>query len=345
MISTDLDQTAQSLVAPGKGLLAVDEAIPTLTRRFAALSIESTPDMRRAYREMFFTTPGISAFISGVIMHDETIRQKAPTGTRLVDLLTQQGLIAGIKVDRGVTPLTGCPGEFVTEGLDGLRQRLQEYRGLGARFAKWRAVFVLSDSLPRRRCTQANASALARCAAICQEQGFIPVLEPDALTDGSHSLERCETVTGEVLRALFDALDDEHVSLEGLLLKVNMVTAGRTAIRHATVREVGTATVRCLRRHVPPAVPGIAFLSGGQHPLVAAAHLSAINQVTGTKPWKLTFSFGRALQDEALQAWHGRPENVGAGQRAFYRRARCNSAAALGDYSPSLERESAVALS
>ena len=342
-MATDLENTARLLVAGGKGILAADETPGTLTRRLDALKIESTPDSRRAYREMFFTTPGIAEFISGVIMQDETIRQKSSTGIALADLLAQQGIIPGIKVDNGAKPLAGSPGENITDGLDGLRERLKEYRDMGARFAKWRAVIAVSDTLPSTACVQANAHALARYAALCQEQGVAPIVEPEVLMDGSHTIERCEEVTGSVLHAVFNALFDQKVSLEGMLLKPNMVISGMKCAKQASVKEVALATVRCLVRHVPAAVPGIVFLSGGQSHLVATEHLSAINQLEGPKPWRLSFSYGRALQDEALKAWQGKNENLKAGQRAFYHRAKCDSAAALGKYSTAMEGESAVA--
>jgi fructose-bisphosphate aldolase class I len=342
-MATDLENTARLLVAGGKGILAADETPGTLTRRLDALKIESTPDSRRAYREMFFTTPGIAEFISGVIMQDETIRQKSSTGIALADLLAQQGIIPGIKVDNGAKPLAGSPGENITDGLDGLRERLKEYRDLGARFAKWRAVIAVSDTLPSTACVQANAHALARYAALCQEQGVAPIVEPEVLMDGSHTIERWEEVTGSVLHAVFNALFDQKVSLEGMLLKPNMVISGMKCAKQASVKEVALATVRCLLRHVPVAVPGIVFLSGGQSHLVATEHLSTINQLEGRKPWRLSFSYGRALQDEALKAWQGKNENLRAGQQAFYRRAKCDSGAALGKYTESMESEPAAA--
>jgi fructose-bisphosphate aldolase class I len=342
-MATDLENTARLLVASGKGLLAADETPGTLTRRLDALEIESTPDSRRAYREMFFTTPAIGEFISGVIMQDETIRQKSSTGIALADLLAQQGIIPGIKVDNGAKPLAGSPGENITEGLDGLRERLKEYRDMGARFAKWRAVIAVSDTLPSATCVKVNAHALARYAALCQEQGVVPIVEPEVLMDGSHSIERCEEVTGSVLHEVFNALFDQKVSLEGMLLKPNMVISGIKCTRQAPVKEVALATVRCLRRHVPAAVPGIVFLSGGQNHLIAIEHLSAINQLDPPKPWKLSFSYGRALQDEALKAWQGKNENLKAGQRAFYHRAKCDSAAALGKYTRAMEGQAAAA--
>jgi fructose-bisphosphate aldolase, class I len=340
---TELENTAQALVAGGKGLLAADETVPTLTRRFDALKIESTPDSRRAYREMFFTTPGITEFISGVILQDETIRQASLEGTALVDVLARQGIICGIKVDNGAKLLANSMGENITEGLDGLRHRLKEYHDVGARFAKWRAVIAVSDTLPSAVCVQVNAHALARYAALCQEQGMVPIVEPEVLMDGSHTIERCEEVTGNVLHTVFNALFDQKVSLEGMLLKPNMVIAGIKCGARASVKDVALATVRCLRRHAPVTVPGVVFLSGGQNHLVATEHLNAINQLDSPKPWKVSFSYGRALQDEALKAWNGKKENLKAAQQAFYHRAKCASAAALGRYSAAMEGELAAA--
>jgi fructose-bisphosphate aldolase class I len=340
MRTTDLESTALALVADGKGILAADETVPTVTKRLGAQKIESTPYSRRAYREMFFTTSGIAEFISGVILQDETIRQTGSKGLALPDLLVQQGIIPGIKVDNGAKPLAGSPGESITEGLDGLRDRLREYQKLGARFAKWRAVIAVSDKLPSATCMQVNAHALARYAALCQEQGMVPIVEPEVLMDGSHTIGRCEEVTGEVLHAVFNALFDQKVSLEGMLLKPNMVISGKECAKQASVKEVAVATLRCLSRHVPAAVPGIVFLSGGQGHVAATTHLNAINQLEGSKPWKLSFSYGRALQDEALKAWGGKNENIKAGEQAFYHRAKCNSAAALGRYTTAMEDKS-----
>jgi len=342
-MTADLESTARALVAGGKGILAADETPGTLTRRLDALKIVSTPDSRRDYREMFFTTPGIAEFISGVIMQDETIRQKSTKEILLAEVLAQQGILPGIKVDNGAKPLAGTPGENITEGLDGLRERLKEYRGTGARFAKWRAVIAVSDTLPSATCVNVNAHALARYAVLCQEQAIVPIVEPEVLMDGSHGIERCEEVTANVLHAVFNALFEQKVYLEGMLLKPNMVISGIKCERQASVEEVAAATVRCLSRHVPAAVPGIVFLSGGQNHLVATAHLSAINQLEEPRPWTLSFSYGRALQDEALRAWRGKSENLKAGQRAFYHRAKCDSAAALGKYTESMESEPAAA--
>src|SRR5215470_6166499 len=317
MTTVDIEGTARALIADGKGILAADETPGTLTKRFDALKIPSTPEMRREYREMLFTAPGMARFISGVILQDETIRQKSSTGMPLADLVAKQGVIPGIKVDAGAKPLAGTQ-ENITEGLDGLRDRLKEYKQMGARFAKWRAVIRIGDTIPTRACVLANAHALARYAALCQEQGLVPIVEPEVLMDGPHTIERCEEVTGNVLQATFEALFEQLVSLERMLLKPNMVIAGKESPHQAPIEEVAQATLRCLRRRAPAAIPGIVFLSGGQDHLTATLHLNAINQLGGPKPWKLSFSYGRALQDEALQAWHGKQENLQAGKHAFY---------------------------
>jgi fructose-bisphosphate aldolase class I len=293
---------------------------------------------------MFFTAPGVAPFNGGVILQDETIRQRSSTGIPLTDVLSRQGILPGIKVDNGAKPLAGAPGELVTEGLDGLRDRLKEYYGMGARFAKWRAVISVSDTLPSATCVQANAHALARYAALCQEQGLVPIVEPEVLMEGSHGIERCEQVTATVLHAVFNALFAQQVSLEGMLLKPNMVIAGKASAEHASADDVARATMGCLRRHVPAVVPGIVFLSGGQDYLAATEHLNAINRLDAIRPpWALTFSYGRALQDEALRTWKGQQKRFLAGQQAFYHRAKCDSAAALGRYTISMERESVVA--
>jgi fructose-bisphosphate aldolase class I len=341
--ASTLAEIARAIVADGKGILAADETVPTITKRLAARGIESTADSRRDYREMLFSTPDVAAFIGGVILQDETIRQRSSTGMPLIDLLVDRGIIPGIKVDNGVYPLAGASGEFVTEGLDGLRQRLEEYRKMGARFAKWRAVFIIRDGLPTAWCARANAHALARYASLCQEQDLVPIVEPEVLMDGAHTLARCEEVTGFVLQQVFNALFDAKVSMEGMLLKPNMVTAGHDFANQASVDEVAAATVRTLTRHVPPAVPAVVFLSGGQDHVLATEHLNAINQLDSPKPWKLSYSYGRALQDEALAAWQGRRENVPAGQQVFYHRAQCDSAAALGRYRSEMESEAAFA--
>jgi fructose-bisphosphate aldolase class I len=292
---------------------------------------------------MLFSTPGIGECISGVILHEEAIRQRTVRGRAFPGLLAQQGIVPGITVDRGASRLSGSSGEHITDGLDGLRDRVRELAALGARFVKWRAVIVVSDTRPTRLCLRDNAHALGRYASICQEQGLVPIVEAEVMTDGTHTIERCEEVTAAVLREVFEALADHRVILEGILLKPNMILPGAMCPFRASSEAIAVATVRCLQRFVPAAVPGIAFLSGGQDPLEATAHLSAINQQPGPKPWKLTFSFGRALQDEALCAWGGWPENAAAGQRAFRHRVRCVSSAAAGLYFPGMEEHPAVA--
>jgi fructose-bisphosphate aldolase class I len=336
-MNDDVQRNAAALVARGKGILAADETVPTLTRRFDALGIRSTEQSRRTYREMLFTAPGIAEFISGVILQDETVHQQSSTGVPLVEVLARQRILPGIKVDTGAKPLAGSPGETITEGLDGLRERLVEYRNLGARFAKWRAVIRIANAMPSRPCLAANAHALARYAALCQEQELVPIVEPEVLMNGSHPIERCEEVTGTVLHAVFNTLAEQGVTLEAMLLKPNMVIAGEECPNQASVQGVATATLRCLRRHVPAAVPGIVFLSGGQDERLATAHLDAINRLPQSRPWTISFSYGRALQDPALEAWHGRDENLAAGGQALYRRARCNSAASLGTYANEME--------
>ena len=332
----DLETTARALVAPGKGILAADESTGTIKKRLDSVGVPSTEETRRTYRGLLFTTPGIEEFISGVIMFDETIRQSGPDGTPFPTLLAQRGIIPGIKVDKGTTDLAGFPGEKITEGLDGLRDRLAEYVGLGARFAKWRAVYTVGHDIPTPYGMAANAHALARYAALCQEAGLVPIVEPEVLIDGDHSLERCAEVTEDVLQHLFAELHEHRVLLEGLLLKPNMVLPGKTSPEQASVAEVATATVRTLRRLVPAAVPGIVFLSGGQSPEQATAHLNAMNTL-GTQPWELSFSYGRALQDPPLKTWHGEAANIPAAQRAFFERARLNGLARQGRYSPEME--------
>jgi fructose-bisphosphate aldolase class I len=336
-MTEELQAIARALLAKGKGILAADETPSTLTRRFTALGITSTEETRRAYREMLFTAPGESTFISGVILQDETIRQKGSNSAPLAKLLADQGILPGIKVDTGAKPLAGSPGETVTEGLDGLRERLAEYRKLGARFAKWRAVIRITDTLPSPGCIHANAEALARYASLCQECDLVPIVEPEVLMDGEHTLARSEEVTGEVHHAVFNALHDQRVVLEAMLLKPNMVIAGKDCPVQSSVDEVANATLRNLRRHVPAAVPGIVFLSGGQDEKRATANLNAINRLPGPKPWIITFSYGRALQDPALAAWHGHDENLTAGKKALEKRARLNGAAATGTYTDGME--------
>jgi fructose-bisphosphate aldolase class I len=338
MSHTELYETARALVADGKGILAADESSGTIKKRFDSIGLESTEESRRAYRDMLFTTPGSEEFISGVILYDETIRQSALDGTPFPELLASKGVIPGIKVDLGAKALAHAEGETVTEGLDGLRARLEEYRGLGARFAKWRAVYSITDSLPSEYCTWANAHALARYAALCQEAGIVPIVEPEVLQDGTHTIQRSEVVTSRVLDAVYTELFDQRVDVGGTLLKPNMVLSGYDASSRAGVDEVAEQSLHAYYKHVPAAVPGIVFLSGGQSDEDATAHLNAMN-ARGPHPWQLSFSYGRALQAPALKAWGGKPENVEAGQRAYYHRAKMNSAARSGLYAPEMERE------
>jgi fructose-bisphosphate aldolase class I len=333
-----LTTTAGALVPPGKGILAADESHPSIARRFEPLGIPNTEETRRRYRQMLFTTPGVAEYVSGVILFDETIRQKADDGTPLVEVLARQGIIPGIKVDRGTKPLAGAPGELVTEGLDGLRERLVEYAGLGARFAKWRAVLAIGPGLPTDYAIGVNAHALARYAALCQEAGVVPIVEPEVLMDGDHTIERCFEVTEATLHVVFDALRAQRVAPEGMLLKPNMVLSGKGCARQAGVPEVAAATLACLRRTVPAAMPGVLFLSGGQSDEQATAHLNAMNAPGTSHPWALSFSYGRALQAAPLRAWRGDPTRVALGQQALHHRARLNSAARLGRYTPDLER-------
>jgi fructose-bisphosphate aldolase, class I len=334
--SDELEQTTQLLLTEGKGILAADESTPTIARRFASVEIPSDEETRRSYRELLFTTPDIEQFISGVILFDETIRQRASDGSLFPVLLEQRGIVPGIKVDRGATQLPGSPDEKVTEGLDGLRERLVEYRALGARFAKWRAVITIGSRLPTRYCLRVNAQALARYAKLCQESGLVPIVEPEVVMDGDHTLQRCGEVTLETLHTVFAELFEQGVNLEQMLLKPNMVLPGAACLDQASPAEVAQMTLRCLRQIVPAAVPGIVFLSGGQSPDLATAHLNAM-AVSGPQPWELSFSFARALQAAALAAWRGRLENVAAGQAAFYQRAECAGAARRGVYSPQME--------
>lgn len=338
-----LEDIAQAMVAPGKGILAADESSATIKKRFDSISVTSTEDTRRDYREMLFrSTDAMKNYISGVILYDETIRQKAKDGTSLVDVMRAAGSIPGIKVDTGAKPLSGPTSkiETVTEGLDGLRERLAEYYKLGARFAKWRGVITIADGLPTWNCVKANAHALARYASLCQEAGIVPIVEPEVLMDGahaSHDIDECYRVTEWTLRTVFRELYDARVSLEGMVLKPNMVIAGQKSARQASPEEVADKTLRCLKATVPASVPGIAFLSGGQSDEAATQHLSLMN-AAGPLPWALTFSYGRALQAAALSAWSGKTENVAAGQRAFAHRARMNSLAALGKWDQKQEK-------
>jgi fructose-bisphosphate aldolase, class I len=338
----DLENTAHALVAEGKGILAADESDGTIKKRFDSIGVESTEDNRRAYRDLLFTTEGVEEYISGVILFDETIRQSGHDGTPFPKLLESKGVIPGIKVDEGAKPLALAKGETVTEGLDGLRARLEEYRELGARFAKWRATYSIDADRPSEYCVWTNAHALARYAALCQEAGIVPIVEPEVLQDGTHSLEQSARATGRALQAVFTELHDQRVDYRGTLLKPNMVLAGYDASDRAGVDEVAEATLEILYKHVPAAVPGIVFLSGGQTDEDATAHLSAMNK-RGPHPWQLSFSYGRALQAPALKAWVGKPENVEAAQRAYFHRAKMNGAARTGMYAPEMEREAVPA--
>jgi fructose-bisphosphate aldolase, class I len=342
MAQNDLHETAKALVAEGKGILAADESTGTIKKRFDSIGLESTEETRRAYRELLFTTPGAEEYISGVILYDETIRQSASDGTPFPKLLASKGVIPGIKVDLGAKPLALSEGETITEGLDGLRERLKEYQGLGARFAKWRATYSITNSLPSDYSIWTNAHALARYAALCEEAGIVPIVEPEVLMDGTHTIEQSYHVTSRVLKALYTELYDQRVDVEGTLLKPNMVLSGYDAAERAGADDVAEWTLKCFYKHVPAAVPGIVFLSGGQSDKDATANLNAMN-ARGPHPWQLSFSYGRALQAPALKAWGGKPENAEAGQRAYYHRAKMNSAARSGLYAPELEREAVTA--
>jgi fructose-bisphosphate aldolase class I len=335
-----LEATARALVAPGKGILAADESTGTIEKRFKSIDVESTEENRRAYRELLFTTDGIGEHISGVILYDETIRQSSADGTPFAKVLEAAGVIPGIKVDTGAKPLAASPEETVTEGLDGLRGRLEEYRGLGARFAKWRAPIAIGDGLPTEYCIHVNAHALARYAVLCQEAGIVPIVEPEVLMDGDHTIERCYESTVRTLTELYYELHRQRVVLEGTLLKPNMVLSGKDCPAQAGVEEVAEKTLRALATAVPAAVPGIVFLSGGQTDELATAHLDAMNKIGG-EPWELSFSYGRALQAPALKAWRGDPTNVAAAQHAFIHRAKLNGLARSGGYSPEMEKVAA----
>jgi fructose-bisphosphate aldolase class I len=338
MNTQELVNIAKTLVAGDKGLLAMDESNPTCNKRFAKLGIPQTEADRRVYREMIVTTPALGESISGVILYDETIRQQKKDGTPFVKVIIEAGIIPGIKVDTGAKDMAGHPGEKITEGLDGLRDRLAEYAQMGARSAKWRAVIALGDGIPSRGCIEANAHALARYAALCQEAGLVPIVEPEVLLDGGHTLERCFTVTEQVLRMVFDQLYTQGVALEGMILKPNMVLPGLTCPTQAGVDEVADTTVTCLMRAVPVAVPGIAFLSGGQSAELASARLNAMNvRFKSRVPWALAFSFARAIQQPALEIWSGDEANIEAAQQALQHRARCNRAARCGEYDAAME--------
>ena len=339
---TELYETARALVAPGKGILAADESDGTIKKRFDSIGVESTEENRRAYRDLLFTTDGAEEFISGVILYDETIRQVSADGTPFAELLAGKGIVPGIKVDKGAKPLALAEGETITEGLDGLRGRLEEYRGLGARFAKWRATYSIGGGKPSEYCVWTNAHALARYAALCQEAGLVPIVEPEVLMDGAHTLEQASKATGRVLQAVYIELHDQRVDLRGTLLKPNMILSGYDASDRAGVEEVAEATLECFYRHVPAAVPGIVFLSGGQSDEDATAHLNAMNRM-GPHPWELSFSYGRALQAPALKAWGGDAANVEQAQQAYFHRARLNGAARFGRYTEEMEREAVAA--
>ena len=337
-MTAQLETTAQAIVAGGKGILAADESTGTIKKRFDSIGAQCTEDNRRDYRELLFRSTGaMSKYISGVILYDETLRQNAKDGTPISKIISDTGALPGIKVDTGAKDLAGCPGEKVTEGLDGLRERFAEYYDLGARFAKWRAVITIGDGIPSRTCIAANAHALARYAALAQEASIVPIVEPEVIMDGPHDIARCFEVTEAALRALYDELYAQRIHLEGTILKPNMVLSGTTCATQAGVEEVAEQTVKCLKRAVPSAMPGICFLSGGQSDEDATAHLSAMNAMYDT-PWQLSFSYGRALQAAALKAWGGSAENEAATQVAFSHRAKMNSLAALGEWKTSLEQ-------
>jgi fructose-bisphosphate aldolase, class I len=334
----NLNETARALVAPGKGILAADESTSTITKRFDSIEIESTEENRRAYRDMLFTTDGAADHISGVILYDETIRQSASDGTAFPKVLERQGIIPGIKVDLGAKPLALAEGETITEGLDGLRERVAEYRELGARFAKWRAVITIGKGIPSEYCIWTNAHALARYAALCVEGGLVPIVEPEVLMDGDHTIERSFEVTSRTLHAVFTELRDQRVPFEEMLLKPNMVLSGYECSEQASDQQIAELTLMCFRRHVPAAVPGIVFLSGGQSDEDATARLNTMNAM-GPHPWELSFSYGRALQAPSLKAWGGDSSNVAAGQEAYLHRAKMNGLARSGSYSPEMEEK------
>ncbi|HTC15623.1 MAG TPA: class I fructose-bisphosphate aldolase [Steroidobacteraceae bacterium] len=340
MNPTELARIAQGMVTKGKGILAADESTGTIKKRFDSIKIDSTEEHRRSYREMLFTAPGVADSVSGVIMYDETIHQKTKDGIAFPQYLTQKGILPGIKVDTGAKPLAAFPGETITEGLDGLRERLIEYRQLGARFAKWRAVIDIGAGIPTWGAIKANAHALGRYAALCQENDIVPIVEPEVLMDGDHSIERCAEVTELTLATVFDELFQQRILLEGMVLKPNMVISGKQAANRATPQMVAESTLRVLKRHVPPAVPGIAFLSGGQSPTESTLHLSLMNKM-GPTPWALTFSYGRALQDNALKIWGGAAGNFSAGQKEFAKRAKLNGLATSGRYAADMESQAA----
>jgi fructose-bisphosphate aldolase class I len=337
----DLQQTAKAIVAPGKGILAADESTGTIKKRFDSIGVESTEESRRAYRDLLFTTEGVEEFISGVILYDETIRQSSVDGTPFPKLLASRGIVPGIKVDKGAKDLPNAPGEKITEGLDGLRERLAEYRELGARFTKWRAVITIGEEIPSEYCVWTNAHALARFAGLSQEAGLVPIVEPEVLMDGDHTIEVSFDVTSRTLHAVFTELRDQRVHFDQMLLKPNMVLSGYDCPEQASVDEVAEQTLECFLRHVPAAVPGIVFLSGGQSDEDATVHLNTMN-ARGPHPWELSFSYGRALQAPALKAWVGSADNAEAAQQAFYVRAKLNGLARSGSYSPEMEEKVAA---
>ena len=341
MFERELAATAAAMVAPGKGILAIDESGATIKKRFDTIGVESSTESRRAYRDLLITPNGLSQYISGMILYDETLRQSTADGVPFAEFMKKNGILAGIKVDSGSKELAGASGEQVTEGLDGLRERLVEYKKLGASFAKWRAVINIGADIPSSYGIAANAHALARYAALCQEAGIVPIVEPEVIMDGSHSIERCYDVTERTLHALFEAIHAQRVRTEHLVLKASMVISGKSCATQASVQEVADATVLCLMRTVPAAVPGIVFLSGGQSDELATAHLSAMNAEGAKRPWPLSFSYGRALQAPALKAWKGQTANVAAAQKALMHRAKCKSAACFGTYSAAMEKEGA----
>ncbi len=343
MSAQEIVTNAGQMVAPGKGVLAADESTGTIAKRLASINVESTEEKRRAYRELLLTTEGVGDFVSGVILYDETLRQSTAGGRKFTDVLKDAGVFPGIKVDTGAKDLARAPGEKVTEGLDGLRERCREYYGLGARFTKWRAVITIGDGIPSKHCILANAHGLARFAGLSQEAGLVPIVEPEVLMDGNHDIERCFEVTKTTLDVVFGALADYNVALEGMLLKPNMVLSGKDCPRQASVQEVAEATVQCLSLTVPKAMPGIVFLSGGQSDEDATAHLNAMNAMSQSHPWQLSFSYGRALQAPALKAWGGRSDSVTAAQNALFKRARLNGAARYGRYTAAMEQEKPAA--
>jgi fructose-bisphosphate aldolase class I len=342
MNANEIETNARKMVAAGKGILAADESDGTIKKRFDSINVSSTEENRRSYREFLFTTKGIEEYISGVILFDETIRQKTKDGTPFAEFLANLGIVPGIKVDKGAKSLAGAPGETVTEGLDGLRDRLSEYYELGARFTKWRAVINIGDGLPSRYAINANAHALARYAALSQEANLVPIVEPEVLMDGDHTIERCYEVSEATLKCVFEELKNQRVSLERMVLKPNMILSGKNCPTQAGIEEVAEQTVRCLKACVPEAVPGMAFLSGGQADEVATAHLNAMNKIV-PHPWELSFSYGRALQASALKAWGGDSSMVLHAQKVFCHRAKCNGAARSGSYTAEMENEVAVA--